>query len=123
MNYAIWSESTFLNLEQNVALGEWGVQVKKGNTLNASIQAKSIIDLMNDESINFIDLLKIDIETAEEELFRSSDWLEKIRVLVIETHDRIKPGSSNNFIKAIGNLKKFNIEISGENIIVWNNSK
>jgi len=41
-----------------------------------------------------VDLLKIDIEGAEKEVFEGCDWMDDIRCLMIELHDRFKPGSS-----------------------------
>ena len=36
------------------------------------------------------DILKIDIEGAEMELFASNtEWLNKVRYMIIETHDKI----------------------------------
>ena len=42
-----------------------------------------------------IDLLKIDIEGAEKELFEhSSGWIDEVGAIFIETHDRLRPGCS-----------------------------
>jgi hypothetical protein len=45
--------------------------------------------------IQHIDILKIDIESAELELFksRSEYWLDRVDMIIIETHDRFRPGS------------------------------
>jgi hypothetical protein len=42
-----------------------------------------------------IDILKVDIEGSEKEVFEnSSTWIDRIRVIVIELHDRYKKGCS-----------------------------
>ena len=78
---------------------------------------------MEAEGWTTVDLLKIDIEGAERELFeksRSDDWIQKVRVFVIELHDWLKAGSSWAFFDAITNLQDIEVRISGENIIVIN---
>jgi len=51
--------------------------------------------------------LKLDIEGAGKELFTSNyeEWLDKVNIMVIELHDRMKPGCSDAFYSTI---KKYN---------------
>jgi len=48
-------------------------------------------------------ILKIDIEGAEKELFKANykKWIDKVDVLIIELHDRFKPGCSATFYPVI----------------------
>lgn len=41
-----------------------------------------------------IDLLKLDIEGAEKEVFLhgSEEWLDQVDVIAVELHDRLEPG-------------------------------
>lgn len=49
-----------------------------------------------------IDLLKMDIEGSEKEIFEAdTSWLGSVRCLVIELHDRMKPGSTQAVTNAI----------------------
>jgi FkbM family methyltransferase len=60
------------------------VQVVPGITLDK---------LMSDFDIRFIDLLKIDIEGSEKEVFeRSSSWISSVGIIAIEIHDWIRTG-------------------------------
>jgi FkbM family methyltransferase len=60
------------------------VQVVPGITLD---------QLMSDFDIRFIDLLKIDIEGSEKEVFeRSSSWISSVGIIAIEIHDWIRTG-------------------------------
>jgi hypothetical protein len=53
-----------------------------------------------------IDILKLDIEGAEKEVFSNCDkWLGNVRILMIELHDHLKPGCSSIVYSA---LAKFN---------------
>ena len=49
------------------------------------------------DSLTFprVDFLKIDVEGAEREIFSSCDWMDKVKLLAIELHDRDCPGSSD----------------------------
>lgn len=64
-----------------------------------------------------IDILKIDIEGAEKEVF-SNDvaWLEKVGLIFIELHDRKKPGCRDTFFKAVEPHVK-NFSQTGETMV------
>lgn len=66
-----------------------------------------------------IDILKIDIETAELELFSAPDvsWLEDVRCLIVELHDFMRKGCSMALYGALAG-RKFEQHISGENLII-----
>ena len=68
------------------------------------IEGISINKLMANFKINQIDILKIDIEGSEKEVFsQSTEWLEKVGLIFIEFHDRKKSGCRESFSKAIKN--------------------
>ena len=51
--------------------------------------------------LKFVDILKIDIEGAEKEVFENSvKWINKVGVIMAELHDNIKAGCSNAFFEA-----------------------
>jgi hypothetical protein len=53
---------------------------------------------MNNFNIDAIDILKIDIEGAEKEVFENSDlWMRKTNVIIIELHERLKDGCCRVF--------------------------
>lgn len=55
---------------------------------NGEVNSLSIDDLLREKKWDIIDLLKIDIEGAESEIFRSNvDFLEKTRIIAIEVHE------------------------------------
>jgi hypothetical protein len=65
--------------------------------------------------LEHIDLLKIDIEGAEKEVFRdASAWIDNVRMLVVELHEFVAIGCSRVFYAATGN---FEVEwCKGENV-------
>lgn len=83
------------------------------------IKAITITEILRQFNYNQIDILKIDIEGAEKELFSENykDWLGKVDVLIIELHDRMKKGCSDSFYSAVKQYD-FNKTEKGENIIL-----
>jgi len=58
------------------------------------VRAITVRTLMREMGIQWIDILKVDIEGAEKEVFEACDWMDTINCLMIELHDRFRPGSS-----------------------------
>jgi FkbM family methyltransferase len=56
------------------------------------VRAITVRTLMRDFRVPSIDLFKLDIEGAEKEVFETCDWIESVRIIAIELHDRVKPG-------------------------------
>ncbi|MEI6731236.1 MAG: FkbM family methyltransferase [archaeon] len=69
-----------------------------------------------------IDILKIDIEGAEKELFAHNytSWISKVNCIIIETHDHISKGCESSLFKAIEGIE-FKKSKKGENIILIKN--
>lgn len=78
-----------------------------------SITIDKIIELYN---IDKIDILKIDIEGSEKEVFEESEWLDKVNILIIELHDRMKKGCSQSVLNSVMKFD-FSLQINGENLI------
>ena len=58
------------------------------------VRALTMRTLMSESKIECIDLLKIDVEGTEKRLFKQCNWMQRVRCLVIELHDRFEPGCS-----------------------------
>jgi len=101
---ALWHEIMEVSI-QDSGEGEWAYYISDETDITFK-RAKSIqklasitIDqLMNDYSLNSIDLLKIDIEGAEKEIFEnSSSWIHKVNCIIVEIHEHLKPGCLRSF--------------------------
>ena len=84
---------------------------------SGTVPAVDLDTLMARADIDFIDLLKIDIEGAEREVFnRGGKWLDRVGAMTVELHDRMRPGCSRAFYNATAH---FPVELyRGENVIV-----
>jgi len=102
--------------------GKFGFMVEEVSE-NDDYDIKSItIDyLINTFGIKHIDILKIDIEGAEKELFSYNyeKWLPKVSVIVIELHDKIKQGCTETLFALI-DKEKWLIDKVGEKVVLIN---
>ena len=101
---ALWHKNEVINLV-DPGLGKWGfmtlASVPKHDNSSAlchSVEAISMEKILHDFNIDKVDILKIDIEGAEMEVFQdSSPWIEKINSIIIELHEHMKPGCNRSF--------------------------
>lgn len=80
------------------------------NNIVGTISTITINDLIERIAQDFVDLIKIDIEGSEFDLFSNNPetWINKIKCLAVEIHERQRPGSveligrvmENNFVKS-----------------------
>ena len=92
---AVWWEPTTLALDDHG--DKSGIQVRAGE--GGGVRALTIPELAGKQKI---DILKLDVEGAEKELFEHDPaWLANVGVLMIELHDRFKPGCSKALYSAL----------------------
>jgi len=94
---ALWRHEELIHISS--PLGGGGPWEKWSTTTSENgdgelIQAVSVRALMDRFRLSSIDLLKVDIEGSEVEVFSSCDWMHLVNALVIETHDRFRLGCS-----------------------------
>jgi FkbM family methyltransferase len=98
----LWSRPTHLEI-RDAGGGEWGFTVEETDTPTpGSVRAESIGGLIEQNGGKPFDVVKLDIEGSESEVFRTNTeaWLPRVRALVVELHEWMKPGSSASFIEA-----------------------
>jgi FkbM family methyltransferase len=105
MNVALWKEDIPLRIV-DPGFGHWAFQTKAAS-LNSPVPRERLIQGLSVESLkkkmgmNRIDILKIDIEGAEKEVFENAgDWIDSVETIIAELHDRLKPGCSRSFFRA-----------------------
>jgi FkbM family methyltransferase len=105
---AAWSRDGVLSLVtediDGRSLGADAIQVTEKNELGSSdVPCFSVASLLRQARMEFVDILKVDIEGAENEVFSKEpdDWLARVGMIIIETHDRFKPGSEKAVRDAI----------------------
>jgi len=114
----IWNKTT--NLKIHASSQHWAFVVEEVDYEdNTTVKAIGIDELMKAYNVDYIDVLKIDIESSEKELFEANweKWLPKVKVLLVELHDNMKPGCSRSMFKAVSNYD-FTMHTKGENVII-----
>lgn len=103
----LWSSNTRLRITNLEKDSKWGFQVEETTSAGPeTCPAVSINDLLKEEKKKEIDIVKIDIEGSEKELFEKNyQWLSKTNLIAIEFHDRMKPGCSEPFWEAVKGMK------------------
>lgn len=118
---AVWPEEKQIRIADST-VDKWMFTVTEAgrdaasSTEVAAITVPRALEMMGASAI---DLLKLDIEGAELELFakRPLPWLQRINLLVIELHDRLRPGCAQVLYRAL-DQRQFVQEIRGENVFV-----
>ena len=89
-----------------------------GAGANPSVRAISMSTLMREHAMERIDLLKLDIEGSEWDLFADpqAGWLDRIGTLAIELHDALRPGAAERVLRAVGR-RRFALRVSGEYLV------
>ncbi len=119
---AVWSKRSRLLLSrQTFGDGrEWATQVyeSEGSEDQATVDGWDIPSLLHLVGGRQIDLLKVDIERSELEIFgaSSSSWLSKVRNICIELHG---PDCKQVFLDALRDFD-YDLGSSGELTISWN---
>lgn len=96
LNMALWGSDDKIQLDHSFRdHREWSIRVKKadGSAPQVTLDGISLPTLLKDSGWPTVDILKIDIEGAEKEVFaeqrKSVEVLKKVRFLVIELHDEV----------------------------------
>jgi FkbM family methyltransferase len=95
---ALWRDDGEVNLTRSTVHPKGAFCIS--GTGDQRVRSVTMRTLMREAGVDSIDLLKMDIEGAEKEVFAGCDWLDKVRVLAIELHDRVNPGCSGTVVAA-----------------------
>jgi FkbM family methyltransferase len=121
----LWFKSTTLEII-NKEGSKYGFITKEVPNAKNGIKTCTVSDLLQifkeTQGIREIDILKIDIEGAEKEVFSNGveNWLNKTKIIIIELHEQSKPGCTNVVLTAI---KQYGFELlieKGENLVYIN---
>lgn len=121
MQKGVWNKNVFLEII-NPAAGENSFMVKETEIKTPnSITSTDIATIIFEQNWPAIDILKIDIEGSEKELFSDNfeKWIPKTRVIFVEVHDEMKKGCSKSVFKAISQYN-FRFMMQHENLIFIN---
>jgi FkbM family methyltransferase len=97
-NIALWNQDGEVSIQHTPA-GSWGTRVTAQKaTASTRVRSMKLNTLLKEFHIEHIDLLKVDVEGAECEIFEDAAlWMRRVKVVCAELHDRFRPGCSKAF--------------------------
>lgn len=104
---ALWNKNEDISLV-DPGLGEWGFMTGNAEEYLSRIpnefekvKGVTLDKVLDRYNLKKVDILKIDIEGSEKEVFSDcSLWLDKVDSIIIELHERLKPGANRCFYLA-----------------------
>ena len=124
---ALWNRNEEINLV-DPGLGKWGFMTGEKTPAGTSpekvchtVKALTVDRIIKDYGLQRVNILKVDIEGAEKEVFSdTSAWIDSVDAIIVELHERMKPGCNRSFY--VGS-NGFDHEWSqGENVYLSRNS-
>lgn len=118
---ALWKEDGFVKIEGE-AERAWGAQAKElADSELGGQPSLSVNTALSKWNIQTVDIFKIDIEGSEKEVFNADPeaWLPRVKILIIEIHDRKRPGCSKAVFGALSRAN-FSCRIRGDNLVCYN---
>jgi FkbM family methyltransferase len=129
INAALWNSEGEIELFDS-GIGNWAFMTKDGTEHDdftiPKIEKKHMVKTVTIESLlkdlarggeDMIDVLKIDIEGAEKEVFNDcSIWIKNVRSVIVELHERYKEGCNKAFANLLEDFNCFSK--SGENVFL-----
>ena len=100
---ALWDDDVDVRLV-DPGNGKWGFMAESSENATQTCQmvrGMTMRSLMAQEQLDCIDILKVDIEGSEREVFGGRpDWVDRIGALIIETHDWLRPGCGESVMES-----------------------
>ena len=113
---AVWHRTTNVGL-MDPTVEPWLYQFDESSS-DKCIPGVSLDELMHQKKIEHIDLLKLDIEGAEKNIFECpGKWIDATGTIVVESHDRMIAGCTQA-IQAAAQKHSYASSQHGENIVL-----
>jgi FkbM family methyltransferase len=101
---ALWHRNKEVRLV-DPGLGNWGFMTEGGeddqpgsHQTRHTVKAVTMDWILNAFGLDRIDILKVDIEGAEKEVFADTTvWIDRVDAIIIELHERYKKGCNRSF--------------------------
>lgn len=113
INKGVWDKVTNLEIS-NSSRGDAGFIFNESTIASINtIPAISIDKIIEDFCLEKVDILKVDIEGSEEQVFSETEkWINKVQMVFCEIHEIMKPGLTKKIEKELS--PGFNFIVHGE---------
>lgn len=117
LHAALWHEDATIFLHDDMDREAAFTVSAAGGAERDRVQARSLASIGKEFGLGDIDLLKVDIEGAEKEVFENAaPWIKRVGTIAIELHDRMREGCARAFDEATKDFEDRTTR--GENVIV-----
>jgi len=117
---AIWSSECKLKLISTSCNDSQAWRVEETSEAEFDMKGMPLSKILSNYVIDSIDILKVDIEGAERQLFDSTAdvWISKVNCFIVEAPDSDAPGTTQLIYRLFErNSLKVNTYVNGENIV------
>jgi FkbM family methyltransferase len=117
----IWNDNKRLAIIDKAAYDNSFMVTEVAENTPDSLPAFSIHSIMQEQGWSTLDVLKLDIEGSEKEVFEKNveEWLPHTRMLIIEVHDNMRKGAAKSVFAAISKYD-FTFSMHHENLVFIN---
>jgi FkbM family methyltransferase len=117
----IWNDNKHLSIVNTSDFDHSFMVEEVDASTIGSIPAYSIASIMKEMNWSTIDLLKLDIEGSEKEVFEKNyeSWLPKTKMIIVEVHDHMRKGAAKSVFTATSKYN-FSFSMNHENLIFQN---
>jgi FkbM family methyltransferase len=117
----IWNDNKRLVIIDKAAYDNSFMVTEVAENTPDSLPAFSIHSIMQEQGWSTLDVLKLDIEGSEKEVFEKNveEWLPHTRMLIIEVHDNMRKGAAKSVFAAISKYD-FTFSMHHENLVFIN---
>jgi FkbM family methyltransferase len=119
-NCGLWGKDTQLKAYDKYGYGKCGI-ITEESAEEGNVAAISMGSLLKKYGVQTVDVLKLDIESSEKQVFGSGfeAWLPKVKTLIVELHDSTEAGCAKAFFEAIQQtFSGYKFSVQGENVII-----
>ena len=115
----VWSKTSELTISNKNA-HHWSFQVKEVPKGKGEFKGYSLNDIMKKYKLESIDILKMDIEGSEKEIFKNNyeQWLSKTKLGFVEVHERHAKGVTKIVNNRL-NQYKYKTKVSGDKLVFY----
>jgi FkbM family methyltransferase len=119
---AVWTRDGVVNLrmetDEGTPLEPWAARTSnQPGPVGRPVECHTLKTLLDRAGFDYVDILKIDIEGAEYDIFSDGamEWLPRVKLIIVETHNWFRPGSNEAVRKAVHPLFE-EVQGRGENL-------
>jgi FkbM family methyltransferase len=96
----LWDKKSNLKIT-NTTEGDWAFMVEETDA-EGDISAISINDILIENPTCKIDILKMDIEGSEKEVFETNtEWISRTEKIIVEVHENKRKGATDSVLSAL----------------------